>query len=176
MYLQTIWNEIPLEIVDLLYLNITQDVMLWNTSRTREMDHPVTWEESKRIQEDQSRETMTKDTFCRMRPDGIAVLPPVGNKAGIFCILEYNRMSDVTDQYLLRFKSTSENQYESLRSALSEAIHRQGWKVEQISFTTGSRSVNEQDLRNNLKFFRVPEGSIQFVYSKVTRRVFDVSP
>ena len=77
-----------------------------------------------------------------MRPDDIAVLPPFGNKAGIFCILEYKRMSDVTDQYLLRARLTAENQYASLRSALSEAIRRQGWKVEQISFITGSHSVN----------------------------------
>jgi hypothetical protein len=36
-----------------------------------------------------------------MRPDGKAVLPPIGNKAGVFCILEYKRMSDVTEQYVL---------------------------------------------------------------------------
>lgn len=46
--------------------------------------------------------------------------------------------------------------YESLRSALSNTIHRQGWKVEQISFIAGASSVNEQDLRKNLKFCKVP--------------------
>jgi hypothetical protein len=128
------------------------------------------------------RETIAKDRFCRMRPDGIAVLhpsriqntTPVGNKAVVFCILEYTRMSDVTDQYLLRVKSTAENQYASLQSALNDEIHRQGWKVEQISFVTGSRPVNEQDLRKNLKFLRVPEASILSVYSKLAMRVFDV--
>jgi hydrogenase maturation factor HypF (carbamoyltransferase family) len=109
-----------------------------------------------------------------MRPDGIAVHPPIGNKAGVYCILEYKRMSDITDQYLLRAKLAAENQYVSLRSALSDAIHRQVWKVELISFATGSRSVNEQDLRKNLKFFRVPEASIQSIYSKLVMRVFDV--
>jgi hypothetical protein len=109
-----------------------------------------------------------------MRPDGIAVLSPIGNKADIFCILEYKRMSDITDLYLLRVKSTTENQHTSLRNTLSDVIHRQAWKVEQISFVTGSRSVNEQDLRRNLKFFRVPEASIQSIYSKLGMRVFDV--
>ncbi len=28
--------------------------------------------------------------------DGIAVLPPVENKAGVFCILEHKRTSDVS--------------------------------------------------------------------------------
>jgi hypothetical protein len=44
----------------------------------------------------------------------------------------------------------------------------------QISFITGTRSVNNQDLSKNLKFFNVPEASIQSIYSKLTMRVFDV--
>jgi hypothetical protein len=56
----------------------------------------------------------------------------------------------VCDRYLLRAKLTAEYQYVSLRSTISDAIHRKGWKVEQISFVTGSRSVNRQDLRKNL--------------------------
>ena len=50
----------------------------------------------------------------------------------------------------------------------------QVWKVEQISFITGTRSVNKQDLRKNLKFFNVPEVSIHSIYSKLAMRVFDV--
>ena len=47
-------------------------------------------------------------------------------------------------------------------------------KMEQISFITGSHSVNEQDLRKNLKFFQVPEASIESTYSKLTMIVLDV--
>ena len=80
------------------------------------------------------------------------VLPPVGNTAGVFCILEFKRMSNVCDRYLTRAKLTAENQYESLRSAISEVIHRQGWRVEQISFVTGAhRSVNKQDFSPYLR-------------------------
>ena len=100
-----------------------------------------------------------------MRPDGVAVLPPTEKKAGVFCSLEFKRMSDVTDQYLLRARLKAENQYASLRSALSDTIHRHIWKVEQISFITGARFVNEQDLRKNLEFFKVPETSIESIYS-----------
>jgi hypothetical protein len=49
-----------------------------------------------------------------MRPDGITILPTIGNKAGVFYILEYKDMSDVTDQYLLLSRLTTENQYTSL--------------------------------------------------------------
>jgi hypothetical protein len=50
--------------------------------------------------------------------------PTAGNKTGVFCILEYKRMSDVCDRYLIRAKSksTAENQYASLRSVISDAI------------------------------------------------------
>jgi hypothetical protein len=102
------------------------------------------------------------------------ILPPVGNKTGIFCILEHKRISDVCDQYLTRGKHTSETQYESLRSAISKAIQIQGWRVEQISFITGVRSVNNQDLSKNLQFFNVPEATIQSIHSKLSMRVFDV--
>jgi len=34
--------------------------------------------------------------------------------------------------------------------------------------------VNKRDLSRNLKFFKVPKASIQFIYSKLTMRVFDV--
>ena len=52
-------------------------------------------------------------------------------------------------------------------------LQHQGWKVEQISFIAGSRSLNEQDLRKNLKFFQVPEASIEAIGSKLVMKIFD---
>jgi hypothetical protein len=83
-------------------------------------------------------------------------------------------MSDVCDWYLTRSKRTTEDQYVSLWSAISEVIHRQVWKVEQVSFITVTRSVNKQDLNKNLKFFNVTEASIESTYSKLVMRIFDV--
>ncbi len=50
-------------------------------------------------------------------------------------------MSDVCDQYITRTKHTVETQYESILSDISTVIQLQGWKVEEISFITGARSV-----------------------------------
>ncbi len=61
-----------------------------------------------------------------------------------------------------------------LHSDISVEIQCEGWRVDQISFITGARSVNKQDLSKNLKFFNVSEASIQSIYSKLTLRVFDV--
>ena len=79
-------------------------------------------------------------------------------------------------QFLIRTKSTAENQYASLRSVISTVIQRpvEGWRVEQISFIKGARSVDKQDLSKNLKFFREPEASINSIYSKLGVRAFDV--
>jgi hypothetical protein len=71
-------------------------------------------------------------------------------------------MSDVCERYLVRAKNTAEN-HAYLRSAISTVIQRQGWKVEQISFITGARSVDKKDFSKNLKFFRVPEASINSI-------------
>ena len=123
------------------------------------MSRPLTQAEAKLLQEGHRRETIARTRFWRLRPDGIAFRPPTETKAGIFCILEFKRMSDVTDQYLIRVRSRTENKYESLRRALGETLQHQGWWVEQISFIVGSRSLTEEDLRKNLKFFQVPEAS-----------------
>ncbi len=147
--LQTIWDEITSEFKDIQYLNLTQET-IWNVARAREIAHPLTSGEDRRIKEGIPKDTVVKESFCRMRTDGIAVLPPVVNTVGTFCILEHKRMSDVCERYLVRSKSTVENQYVSLRSAISTVIQCQGWKVEKISFITGTRSVDKQDLSKNI--------------------------
>jgi hypothetical protein len=146
---------------------------LWD-KKNCEMDRPLMPVEHKRIKEGIPRETVLQESFWRMRTDGIAVLPPTGNKAGTFCILEHKRMSDCCEHYLVRAKNTTENQYASLRSAISTVIQRQSWKVDQVSFITGARSVDKQDFRNNMKFFGVSEASISSIYSKLAMRTFDV--
>jgi hypothetical protein len=85
-----------------------------------------------------------------MRPDGITVLPPVGNTVGIFCILEQKRMSDVCDRYHIRTKNTVENQYVSLRRGISTVIQRQGWKVERINSLHSKLAMRTFDVYTNI--------------------------
>jgi hypothetical protein len=72
--------------------------------------------------------------------------PGAGGVVRFFCFFLFR--GGIPD--LVRIRLRKENQYESHRSALRNTTHRQGWKVEQISFITGSHSVNEEDLRKNL--------------------------
>ena len=70
-------------------------------------------------------------------------------------------MSDVTSHYVVNTKHVAEVQYASLRSAIVMTIQCQGWKVEQVSFIVGARSLNEKELKKNLIFFEVPPTSIE---------------
>jgi hypothetical protein len=86
-YLQTIWDEITSDFEDMQYLNLTPET-IWNAARAREMALSFTPVENKRIKEGIPRETVMQESFWWIRPDGIAVLPPVGDTIGTFCILE----------------------------------------------------------------------------------------
>ena len=134
---------------------------------------PFTQSELKLIVADQTSESVTQTRFWRLRPDGLAFRLSTETKEGTLCILEFNRISDVKDQYLIRTRSREEDQYVSLRRSLGATLQHQGWKVEQISFIEGSRSLNKQDLRKNLKFFQVPEASIETIGSKLVMKMFD---
>jgi hypothetical protein len=103
---------------------------IWNTARDQGMEHTLTREESRRVQKGQTREQIVYDRFWRLRPDGIAVRLTTETETGVFCILEYKHMSDVTDQYLLRARLKTQNQHESLRRDLRNTIHLQGWSFE----------------------------------------------
>jgi hypothetical protein len=83
--------NIPSEIEGLQYLNLTQE-LIWNATRVREMAHPSNSLGRRKNQRGRLKGSYSERKNWRMRPDGIAVLPPVGNKAGIFCILEHKRI------------------------------------------------------------------------------------
>ena len=97
------------------------------------------------------------------------------DKQGKFVILEFKRMSDVTENYLIRDKDKprTEEQYASLKSALERTLGPQEWVVQQVSFITGAHSLNEQDLKNNLRFFKVPQTSRESIRSKLDFQLFD---
>ena len=73
-------------------------------------------------------------------------MPTKKNQAGVICLLEFKRMSDVSNQYIVRAERVAEAQYLSLRSALVKTMQRQGWQVEQISFIGGARSTHPHEI------------------------------
>ena len=89
-------------------------------------------------------------------------------KTDEFVILEFKRMSCVTDQYVKRAKNVAVDQYVSIKSTLERTLDRQGWSVSQRRFITGVRSLNEQDLHDNLAYFKVPQAGIESIRSKLT--------
>jgi hypothetical protein len=113
------------------------------------------------------RETIAVERIWNKRPDGFAIRMPTTEKAGEFVILEFKRISCVTDQYATRAKNVAVAQYASLKSALERTLNPQGWTVNQRSFIAGARSLNEKDLHDNLAYFKVPQASIKSIRSKL---------
>ena len=79
----------------------------------------------------------------------------------------------VTENYLFRPKDKEEEQYDSLKSVLERTLDPQGWEVKQVSFIVEARSLNEKDLQRNLRFFKVPQTSIESIRSKLAFKLFD---
>ena len=98
---------------------------------------------------------------------------PTTEKSGEFVILEFKRMSCVTDQYVKRAKKVEVDQYVSIKSGLDRTFVRQGWSVRQRTFISGARSLKEQDLRDNLTYFKVPQVGIESIRSKLDFKIFD---
>ena len=79
----------------------------------------------------------------------------------------------MTDQYVTRAKQVAEAQYASIKSALERTLGRQGWLVSQRSFIAGARSLTEQDLHDNLAYFKVPQAGIESIRSKLAFKIFE---
>jgi hypothetical protein len=118
------------------------------------------------------KETIAEERIWKKRPDGLGIKMPTLDTAGEFVILEFKRMSDVTDQYITRARNVAVSQYASIK-ALERTLGPQGWSVSQRSFIAGARSLNEQDLHDNLTYFKVPQAGIESIRSKLAFKIFD---
>jgi hypothetical protein len=98
---------------------------------------------------------------------------PTTETTGELFILEFERMSCVTDQNVKRARNVAEAQYVSIKSELEQTLDLQGWTVRQRSFIAGARSLNEKDLHDNLAYFKVPQAGIDYIRSKLAFKIFD---
>ena len=112
--------------------------------------------EKRKHNTDTPKEKIVLDRLWNKRPDGFAIKIPTETKTGELVILEFKRMSCVTDQYVRRTRNVVETQYVSIKSVLQRTLGPHGWIVSQRSFITGARSLNEKDLHDHLTHFKVP--------------------
>ena len=133
----------------------------------------MTEAEKKKHKADPPIEKIVLDRIWNKRPDGFAIKIPTKETTGELVILEFKRMSCVTDQYVRRTRNVAETQYVSIKSALERTIGPQGWIVSQRSFIAGARSLNEKDLHDNLAYFKVPQTGIESIRSKLAFIIFD---
>jgi hypothetical protein len=70
----------------------------------QEMKRPMTEVEEKGYKVDIPRETIEEERIWNKRPDGIDIKMPTPETVDEFVILEFKRISCVTDQYVTRAK------------------------------------------------------------------------
>ncbi len=87
-------------------------------------------------------------------------------------ILHSRKQVDV-GRYGSLCRIAAEDQYASFRTALSKTLQHQTWEVDQVSFITVARSLNEEDLRKNLQVFEVPQAGIETIRSKLVMTLYN---
>ncbi len=147
--------------------------LLENDATAQAGHHPFTEAEKRKHDAGTTEETIVIDRLWNKRPDGFAIKKPADAKGGELVILEFKRMSCVTDQYVKRAKHVAEAQYVPIKSALQRTLGLQGWTVNQKSFIAGARSLNERDLHDNLTYFNVPQAGIDSIRSKLAFKILD---
>ena len=50
-------------------------------------------------------------------------------------------------------------------------MQHQGWRVAQVSFV--ARSLNEEDLKKNLAYVKVPSANVEPTHTKLAMKIFD---
>jgi hypothetical protein len=168
---KTIWNELEAEFPTIF--NNCSVQLLENAATAQVGHHDLTTAEQRKRDAGITEETIAIDRLWKKRPDGFAIKKPTDTKVGELVILEFKRMSCVTDQYVKRAKHVAEAQYKPLKSALQKTLGLQGWTVTQKSFIAGARSLNEQDLHDNLAYFKVPQAGIDSIRSKLAFKILD---
>ena len=87
--------------------------------------------------------------------------------------MEFKRMSDVTTRYVVTANCVAEEEYAFFISALSKTMQHPGWMVEQVSFIVVTRSLNKEELKKTLEFFKVPKASMESIRSELIMKIFD---
>ena len=71
------------------------------------------------------RETIVEERIWNKRPVGFVIKMSTRENTGEFVILEFKKMSDVTDQYVTRAKRVAIVQHTSIKSALEKTLYHQ---------------------------------------------------
>ena len=90
-------------------------------------------------------------------------------KKGIHMSRSLRIGSGIRDQTVSHLKCA----LKKTKQALAKTMQRQGWKVEQVSFIAGARSLNEEELKKNLAYFKVPSASVEPIRTKLAMTIFD---
>ena len=110
------WKELVQDFPEVFDNYVEQ--ILWNTSREKESDDEVSSDPSGR--KDKKDEKIAQNRLWNEKPGGIAFKMPTKTKSDVIYLMEFKRMTDVTNRYVVRAKCVVEEQYASFRSISAE--------------------------------------------------------
>jgi hypothetical protein len=97
--------------------------LLENAATSQVSHHPLTEAEKRKRNDGITEETIVIDRLWNKRPDGFAITKPTEDtKGGELVILEFKRMSCVTDQYVKRAKHIAEDQNATLSQTYKKRL------------------------------------------------------
>jgi hypothetical protein len=101
-------------------------------------------------------EHLTPEILCEEDVHGVISLLHKGGETTILPsdwrpVVLMDSINQLLGSFLARNVAVA--QYASIKSALERTLGPQGWSVSQRSFIAGARSLNEQDLHDNLAYF-----------------------
>jgi hypothetical protein len=106
--LKTIWNELEDEFPKVFTFCSVQT--LENAAMEQARHRPFAEAEERKHKAGTTKEKIVLDRLWNKRPDGFAIKMPTNTKAGELVILEFQRMSCVTDKYVKRARHVAEAQ------------------------------------------------------------------
>jgi hypothetical protein len=98
------------------------DQRIRNSRKVGREDEGVSSTQKRKYDAGTTEETIVIDRLWNKRPDGFAIKKPTETKGGELVILEFKRMSCVTDQYVKRAKHVAEAQYAPIKSDLRRTL------------------------------------------------------
>ena len=110
--LKTILNELEDEVPEVF--NFCSVQTLENAAMEQARHHPLTEAEENKHKVGTTKETIVLNRLWNKRPDGFTIKMPTDTKTGELVILEFKRMSCVTDKYVKRARNVVEAQYVSI--------------------------------------------------------------
>jgi hypothetical protein len=158
--IQTFWKETCRELYRRTTLTKDQaremtdealEDIMWEAVRPWEERWDTLKMDESSVEEQEVDDEDIQARLWRRRPDGFAV----NENEHVIYVLEFNRASDASDQYVVETQKLAETQHLAVTQDLKSLFKGTQWTVEQLSFVVGHKSVSTRVWHDLLSKFSI---------------------